>query len=1419
MKKSLLLAAGCLLAASTLFGQNASDIVIPITVTTNNNPPSIKLNFPSPTGSLNTLIGKKQINDINYNIYVLAGSTTTFTDNNVVPGVGYEYMVIKQMNAAPNPRTGIVYAGIEAPTYTYRGKFILVIDNTLSTPLAMELDRLVQDMRGDGYQVIRHDIDVAASSVPSVKALLRSDYQADSNRTVGAFLIGNIPVPYSGEINPDGYSDHIGAWPTDYYYGDMNEAAWTDNTVNNTTAARAANHNVPGDGKFDQSQTPTLPELIVSRLDFSNLSGWDVSQTELYRRYLNKNHAFRTGAYKPDDKTLVDDNLGYAGGEAFAQNGFRNGYAMTGSNSVVQGDFFTDTDDKSYLFGHGCGLGNYQGAAGVGSSANFQTDSVNVVFSMLYGSYFGDWDFETNPFMPSALASKGGVLTCVWAGRPNFFFHHMALGEPISTSMYWAYLNSFLTNPAYFPVNYGYDLIHVGMLGDPTLRAHAVRPPETAVAIASCDDITLSWKESADADLGYLIYRAPSPDSIFQLVVNAPVDNTTWTDTMPLTGKNYYQIKAFKLQTVPTGSYYNQSIGTPAFADFSAGPIAATASSFNVSCNGGSNGAINVSVSGGMSFTYQWSNGATTANLSGLVAGTYTVTVTNPLGCTTTASATVSEPPALNTGTSTANVSCNGLSNGTIGLTVNGGTPPYQYNWSNGSTEQNLSGLSAGTYTVTVVDANTCTKTASATITQPTALAVNLTPVNAPCNGANSGSIALNASGGTPGYSYLWSNGATTANLSNTGAGTYMVIVTDANGCTQTGSATVEEPTAIELSTTATNAGCAGATNGAIDLNISGGTPGYTFLWSNNATTQNLDNIAAGVYTVTATDNAGCTKTATATVGQVTTLVATTVTTDVTCPGGSDGSAMVTATGGDPGYTYLWSNAQTIAAISNLVSGVYTVTVTDNAGCTQATTAVVGAPPALQLSSGTTNISCFGGANGAIDLNASGGTPPYTYAWSNGAATGDLSGISAGTYTVTLTDAHGCTALHSATLTQPPSLSASSKLTQISCPGETPTLGSLSLIVNGGTAPYTYLWSNGATTANLATVPLGTYTVTLTDANGCTLVHTNTVIDVPLPWVVNSTPAAARCFGSSDGSVTLNVSGGNGPSFTFAWSNGAATQNLSNVPAGTYTVTVTDTNGCTTVANATVAQPLALSLSVSVTDASCPGAADGAATLAAGGGTPPYTVAWPNGATSFAVTNLSAGSYNPVVVDANGCSTTGTVQIDEPVPPVVEISGSDTTCVDVPDVFSLPANLSGITWTTGNNGTIVQGQGSAQASISWPATGVNTLSVSYIWGQNCSGTAQFTVYTDICVSTKDVTLPGVHVQPNPFGPRLTVLFDRQVQAGALLRLTDARGRLILQQNTLTETTQLETEGLPSGAYFLQIVENGRTGVWKLLKLD
>ena len=283
------------------------------------------------------------------------------------------------------------------------------------------------------------------------------------------------------------------------------------------------------------------------------------------------------------------------------------------------------------------------------------------------------------------------------------------------------------------------------------------------------------------------------------------------------------------------------------------------------------------------------------------------------------------------------------------------------------------------------------------------------------------------------------------------------------------------------------------------------------------------------------------------------------------------------------------------------------------------------------------HVSCFGGNDGKLTASANGGTPGYTYAWSNGANTAMISNLTAGTYTVTVTDSEGCTCISSATITEPPALNCSVVVdNQISCFGGSD--GKLTAMASGGTPGYTFMWSNGVNTAMNANLPSGTYTVTVTDANGCTCVKTVTLNDPPQLNCSITINNHVSCFGGNDGKLTASANGGT-PGYTYAWDNGANTAMISNLTAGTYAVTVTDSEGCTCVSSATITEPPALNCSVVVdNEISCAGGSDGKLTAMVSGGTPGYTFMWSNGVNTAMNANLPAGTYTVTITDANGCT-------------------------------------------------------------------------------------------------------------------------------------------------------------------------------------
>jgi len=368
-------------------------------------------------------------------------------------------------------------------------------------------------------------------------------------------------------------------------------------------------------------------------------------------------------------------------------------------------------------------------------------------------------------------------------------------------------------------------------------------------------------------------------------------------------------------------------------------------------------------------------------------------------------------------------VTCFGANDGSAWVSVSGGTMPYTYSWSNGSTQDSISNLPPDTYSLTVTDAANATVTGSITITQPaSALSINTSHTDVTVCGANDGTATAFVSGGTPSYSYSWSGGAITATANNLAGGTYTVTVTDANGCTITGSVTVSQPSNISVSISKQDVLCYGDNSGSAVITATGGTPPYNYGWSFGATTRTVTGLVAGIYTVTVSDASSCQVVEQVIIQEPALLVATGNVIDASCFGYNDGRATVSATGGAGGYSYLWSTGGTNATISNLAPGNYGVSVTDANGCTISDAVTVAQPNALVLSLSVTHVTTNGGSDGAIDLSVSGGTSPYTYSWSNGATTQDVSNLTAGGYSVIVTDDNGCTGTDSALVTEPVSV-------------------------------------------------------------------------------------------------------------------------------------------------------------------------------------------------------------------------------------------------------------------------------------------------------------------------------------------------------------------------------------------------------------
>jgi hypothetical protein len=684
-----------------------------------------------------------------------------------------------------------------------------------------------------------------------------------------------------------------------------------------------------------------------------------------------------------------------------------------------------------------------------------------------------------------------------------------------------------------------------------------------------------------------------------------------------------------------------------------------------VLCNGGSTGTASANASGGTSpYTYTWSNSETTATASGLSAGSYTITVKDFNGCTASASITVTQPLAIRDSIAGTNSGCFGSNNASATVGVKYGTSPYTYLWSNSETTATATGLSAGSYSVEVTDANGCTGSATVSITQPSQLTATISSTtNATCNAGN-GSATVSAAGGTSPYTYVWNPGGNTNATASLSAGTYTVLVTDGNGCTATATATITQPTALRDSVASlTDPSCNG-NRGSATIGVSGGTSPYTYIWNPNvSTTATGSFLTVGTYTVTVEDHNGCSKTLSFTISQpaaVTDSIVNALTVNVSCYGGSNGSATVGASGGTPPYTYTWSpNVSTTATATGLSAGVYTVVVKDKNGCTISssglTEATITQPPPIRDSvASISNATCNGG-NGSASIGVTGGTSPYTYTWSpNVSSTSTASNLSAGSYTVTITDNHGCSgSTVTLTITQPLSIRDSivaASIINVSCHGSNN--GSATVGVKYGNSPYTYTWSpNVSTTATATGLTAGTYSVTITDATGCTGTVAIVTITQPASAIRDSVSIQTNvvCNGSSTGSATIGVKGGTSP-YTYLWTpTSKTTATVTGLSAGNYTVTVTDKNGCNNTVLVDITQPLAIRDSLaSITYPLCNGS-KGSATVGVKYGSSPYTYTWsPNVSTTASATNLSAGSYTVTIRDNHGCSSVLIFTVTQP---------------------------------------------------------------------------------------------------------------------------------------------------------------------------
>lgn len=673
---------------------------------------------------------------------------------------------------------------------------------------------------------------------------------------------------------------------------------------------------------------------------------------------------------------------------------------------------------------------------------------------------------------------------------------------------------------------------------------------------------------------------------------------------------------------------------------------------FSVSCNGSTNGNVDLVVNGGTTpYQFSWNNGSTTEDLSLIGAGNYFVNIVDANGCSHINTISLSEPDSLVVSTTATQVTCNGLPNGAVNLTCIGGVSAYTYNWSNSAITQDLNPISAGNYFATITDANGCTITASGNVTEPGLLSATISTSNVVCHGENNGSATLSPSGGTQPYNYLWNNGQIASTATGLTAGSYSIIVTDINGCSMMSVINISEPAILAASTSGSDVTCNGGNNGTANVNISGGTQPYAYMWSSGETTNATTGLIANSYFVTVTDKNGCMISASATINEPSALSSSiSVTSNVLCAGGNTGSALAIGSGGVAPYTYQWSNGIPDSTATGLIAGIYNVTVADAHNCTFLSQVTITEPNAISASTTMTSVLCNGENNGSATVSATGGSPAFSYLWSNSQAGPLATGLMAGTYSVTITDSNNCSFVTTSIVIEPAILAPTVSQTNVSCNGGSN--GSASITVNGGTLPYLYLWNNGQCLANATGLGLGGYYVVVSDANGCTQSAIVSITDQsPVQVSYNST--TPPCHGEINGAIDLSTAGGVSP-YTFSWSNGSNAEDISNLGAGTYIVTVHDANQCSKTDTIVISEPDSIQANISSSiynngyNISIHNGSNGSINLEVNGGANPYAYIWSNGDTVQDPSNLPAGNYWVVITDINGCSYTISAALNDP---------------------------------------------------------------------------------------------------------------------------------------------------------------------------
>ena len=680
-------------------------------------------------------------------------------------------------------------------------------------------------------------------------------------------------------------------------------------------------------------------------------------------------------------------------------------------------------------------------------------------------------------------------------------------------------------------------------------------------------------------------------------------------------------------------------------------------------CYGDADGAIDVTINASGIFMYSWVGpnlfSSTSLDIFSLQSGTYNLTITDSNNCQTLLTESVNIGNVITLDTFITNISCYNFSDGNIVLLTPGSVNPT-YNWigPNGftSTNSQIFNLEEGLYTVVVNDTSNCPEQLNISITEPLYLFTSAIISDESCEGYSDGVIETSVSGGTPGYTYVWSNGTNDSINSNLLNGDYILNVLDANNCIATDTFSISLYLFDTLSSV-TNVSCYGGVDGSVYLDVIGGNSPFSYSWNTGDTTQNLNNIPSSVYSVNITDATDCTINRDVIITSPQQLAAVTNITSVLCYGDSTASVSLQINGGVYPYILDWGTTDT----TSMQAGFHSYVITDGNNCIYTDSVEVLQNDSMQIISSVTDVQCFGDFTGEIEVQiAQGtGTPPYSYSWTGpnnfSSNSEDLLNLESGNYILTFTDINLCVQQLQLFVNQPQQVSQTTTLItsnysgyNVRCKGESSAWVQIS--VSGGYTPYNFLWNNGSQTDSIYNLYAGPYSVLITDSLGCTE-NININLNEPSTFVSADVVSTSdfngyniSCFSYNDGSVSVNAEYGISP-YTYLWNTEEITKSISNLYSGYYEVFVYDKNMCLAIDSVTLIEPTELLFNLFYYQDTCKREV-GKAEFISEGGVPNYTALWSNGSTDIVVDNLPQGNYSVEVSDANSCIKTEIFTVD-----------------------------------------------------------------------------------------------------------------------------------------------------------------------------